>query len=265
MSMLCLVDSVPCPSLPHPNRVIPYVLVSTYNNKNTSCRASVHGSTFGRGSPRVGPTQKSKSSFPCAYPLGPKVAWLLIRLPLLKRVLVELERCFLSPSPAAPCALTLGAAHLRGSHLHRSAWLLFRPLPSQHALIRLPCRALRPSPAVLRALACCTAYLRGSHLCVARSLVVRPSPIVVGHTADPAMLAGAHVPWCLRPSPIEPKAPTSVAGVNGARATWLAAGSHPDGRNRLAQPPIPYVAYICFKCFRRFICVLQLFHLDVQT
>jgi hypothetical protein len=25
----------------------------------------------------------------------------------------------------------------------------------------------------------------------------------------------------------------------------------------------PYVVYICFKCFRRFICTLQLFHLDI--
>jgi hypothetical protein len=77
------------------------------------------------------------------------------------------------------------------------------------------------------------------------------------------MATGAHVPWRLGSSPTEPRAPTSVAGGGGARAPRLAAGSHPDGRSRLAFPLFPYVAYVCFKYFRCFICILQLFHLDV--
>ena len=38
---------------------------------------------------------------------------------------------------------------------------------------------------------------------------------------------------------------------------------NPDGQNRPASLPLPYVAYVCFKCFRRFRCMLHLFHMDV--
>jgi hypothetical protein len=99
--------------------------------------------------------------------------------------------------------------------------------------------------------------------CVTCALAVHPSHITVGRTTDAAIATGAHVPWRLRSSPLEPRAPTSVVGASSARALWLAAGSYPDDRNRLARPFLPYVAYLYFKLFRRFRCMLQLFHLDV--
>jgi hypothetical protein len=64
--------------------------------------------------------------------------------------------------------------------------------------------------------------------CAAHSLVIRPSPIAKGRAADPAMAAGVHVPWRLRSSSAEPRAPTSVSGAGGARAPPLVVGSHPD-------------------------------------
>jgi hypothetical protein len=67
-----------------------------------------------------------------------------------------------------------------------------------------------------RALAPCAAHLRPSHL--RRSLPRRPS---LAHrrrcAVDPAMATGAHVPRRLRSSLIEPREPTSVPGVGGAR------------------------------------------------
>jgi hypothetical protein len=71
------------------------------------------------------------------------------------------------------------------------------------------------------------------------SLAVYPSPIVVGQVVDPAMAARAHVSWCLRSSSTKPRAFTSVAGAGSARASQLAAGSHPNNRNRSA-PAFPF-------------------------
>ena len=69
-----------------------------------------------------------------------------------------------------------------------------------------------------------------SHVSLAPS-----SPIVVGRATDPAMVVGAHVPWCLRSSLAKPRALTSMAGSGGARASPLAAGSHRNDRNRPAS------------------------------
>jgi len=74
----------------------------------------------------------------------------------------------------------------------------------------------------------------GGHVNLRGSLPCRPS---VAHCrwacrVDPTMAAGgARAIWCLRPSPAQPRTPTSVAGAGGARALLLAAGSHPDDRN----------------------------------
>jgi hypothetical protein len=164
--------------------------------------------------------------------------------PLIQRALVGLPRRFLSPSPVAARPRSLHSSP--GSHacVARSG---YRTMPFPH---HRPCRT--PSlPAPLTYVAV---------TCVARSLAVHLSLIAVGRAAEPAMAAGVHVPWRLRSSPTEPRAPASMAGVSGARTPRLATGSHPDGRNRLAQPSLPYVVYVCLKCFR---CMLQLFHLDV--
>jgi hypothetical protein len=129
------------------------------------------------------------------------------------------------------------------------------PLP-QRALVGLLRRALSPiasritRPSLPAPLACVAAT------CVVRSLVIRPLPITIGHATDPAMAVRAHLPWRVRSSPAKPRAPTSVTGAGGAQVSWLDARSHPNGRNRLAQPFLLYVAYVCFKCFRHFICML---------
>jgi hypothetical protein len=104
------------------------------------------------------------------------------------------------------------------------------PFPTAHCWVA----ALCPSPVTVRA--ACPRSLRRSHTsqspapltyflvtCAARSLVVYPSPIIVGWVIDPAIAAGAHVPWRLRSFPTKPRAPTSVAG-GGARASRLTAG-----------------------------------------
>jgi hypothetical protein len=219
------------------------------------------------GSPRSG--QKKKKKAPCAYPPvlfeptphsfvfiypAPKERGCSSVRPLLQHALIELPRRFLSSSPAAtrtlaPCVARCGRSSVR-------------PLP-QRTLVGLPRRALFPhcrphhAPSLPTPLTCMAVT------CIARSLAVRLSPIAVGPATDPAMAAGAHVPWRLRSSPGEPRAPTSVDGAGGARAPRLIVGSHLDGRNRLARPSLHYVAYVCFKYFKRFICMLQLFYLDV--
>jgi hypothetical protein len=59
----------------------------------------------------------------------------------------------------------------------------------------------------------------------------------------------------------EPRPVLLVLYGGGAHASSLAAGSHPDDRNRPASTFLsPYVANVCFKCF---ICLLQLLHMDV--
>jgi hypothetical protein len=86
------------------------------------------------------------------------------------------------------------------------------PFPHR-ALVGLPRRAL-PLIArlhhvlLLHALLTCVPVT-----CAARSLVAHPSPIAVGRTADPAMAAGAHVPWRLRFSLAEPRTLTSVTAM----------------------------------------------------
>jgi hypothetical protein len=99
--------------------------------------------------------------------------------------------------------------------------------------------------------------------CVARSLTICLSPIAIGRTADPAMAARAHVPWRLKSSPGEPRAPTSVA-AGGARASRLAAGSHPSSQSQLAQPSSPMlhmyvlsVSDVLDVCCNYFISMLQ--------
>jgi hypothetical protein len=136
-----------------------------------------------------------------------------------------------------------------------------RPFP-HYAFVGLPHRALphrraRRAPLLPAPLTCVLVT------CPACSFAVHPSPIAVERAADPTMAAGAHVLWCLRFSPIKPRAPTSMPGAGGARVLRLAAVSYPHGRNRPTWLSLPYVAYICFKCFRHFRCMLQLFHLDV--
>jgi hypothetical protein len=208
--------------------------------------------------PRSGPKQKANPHFfvfirsslsipqltPSAYPPGPNAAWLLICPPPYPACARRAVMPFPFPiaghrAPSLPALLTWQP------RLRRSVGLPHHALPHHR-----PCRT--PSlPAPLTYVAV---------TCVARSLAVRLSLIAVGRAAEPAMAAGVHVPWRLRSSPTEPRAPASMAGVSGARTPRLATGSHPDGRNRLAQPSLPYVVYVCLKCFR---CMLQLFHLDV--
>jgi hypothetical protein len=120
------------------------------------------------------------------------------------------------------------------------------PFPTAHCRIA----ALCPSPvngrvARPRSLRCSptsqspTPFTYVPVTCAACSLVVYPSPIVVGRAAEPALAAGAHVPWRLRSSPTKPRAPTSFAGGGGARTSRLAAGSHPNNQNRPA-PAFPF-------------------------
>jgi hypothetical protein len=100
--------------------------------------------------------------------------------------------------------------------------------------------------------------------CIARSLAVSLSPIAVGHAADPAMDAGAHVTLRLRSSSPKLRAPTSVAGAGGARAPRLAVNSHLVGRNRPAPrfPPMLHmyvlsVSDVSDVCCNYFVLMLQ--------
>jgi hypothetical protein len=137
-----------------------------------------------------------------AYPPSPEAAWPLIRLPPFPPRIVGLPRY------AFP------------RHRPRRATSLHTPLTY------VPIT--------------CATHLCPSHLRRSLSLAVYPSPIVVGRAADPTMAAGEHMPWRLRSSPTKPRSPTSVAGVGGARASRLAAGSHPNNRNRPA-PVFPFL------------------------
>jgi hypothetical protein len=193
------------------------------------------------------PHEPTPRSFMLIHPASKQHGCSSIR-PLLQCTLVRLLPRFLSPSPAASRALAPCTAHPHGCSF-------VRHLP-QRVLVEMSCHSPHRQPRGAPSLPAPLTY-------VARSHTVRPSPIAVGHAVDPAMRAGAHVPWHLRSSPAEPRAPMSVAGASGARAPRLAARSHPDGGTRLAGPSLPYVAYVCFKCFRHFRCMLQIFHLDV--
>ena len=140
--------------------------------------------------------------------------------------------------PSAPTPSCLSAWPLMAAHC---------PRPFRHARssAATPCPPPRtPSPPARRA------YPR--HLCgsLLRCPSVRPSPTTVADAADPAMAAGAQVPWCLRSSPVKPRAPTSVGGASGARTPWLAAGSDPDGQNRPARPSPPLCCICMFQVFQ---------------
>jgi hypothetical protein len=152
--------------------------------------------------------------------------------PPLQRALVSLLHRFLSLPLGALCALGPYAAHLRGSHLHRSLWLLIRSLPSPARAYRVvaSCPSPHRQPRRVPSLPVPLTYVAVT--CVARSLTVHLSPIVIGHADDPTTTAGAHVPWCLRSSPpsqghplawavlVElarcgsPPAPTLMAGID---------------------------------------------------
>ena len=92
---------------------------------------------------------------------------------------------------------------------------------------------------------------------VALSLVVRPSSNAV--VADPAMAVRAHVPWRLRSSPVEPRAPTSVGGAGGAHALRHASTPTPMARNDQSGLPLPMlhmyvssvscISDVCRNCF----------------
>jgi hypothetical protein len=129
-----------------------------------------------------------------------------------------------------------------------AAWPLIRLPPFSPRIVGLPCYVFprhqpRHTPSLPTPLTYVpitfSAHLRPSHLRRSLSLAVYPSPIVVGRAADLATAAGAPVPWRLRSFPTKPRAPTSVAGVGGARASRLATGFHPNNRNRPA-PVFPF-------------------------
>jgi hypothetical protein len=145
---------------------------------------------------------------------------------------------------ACPCSLRRSPV-LLGVTAHPSA-----PFPARTHRAVMPCPS--PSLSAPRALA----------LCVARFLVVRPSPITVGAPLTPPWPLG-HTCCGASGLPRPSQGPTSLGGASGAHAPWLAAGSHPNGWNRLARPSLSYVVYVCFKYFRRFRCMLQLFYFDV--
>jgi hypothetical protein len=163
-----------------------------------------------------------------------------------------LPHMLIRPAPALIC-LSAWRTKQRG----RSS---VRPFPHR-ALVGLPRRALPhhwPCRALsLPALLTYAAQLHPSHL--RRSLPLRPSPIVVGCVVDPAMAAGAHVPWHLMSSPPEPRAPTSVPVlvVLARRGSLLA----PTLTGRINRPNLPslmlhlYISSvsdlldICCKCF----------------